>query len=124
MKVLVLDDMEIRHTVFQTYHDNIVSVYTVEEFEEALKKDEYVQIFLDHDLGPGSNGKNGRDAVEVIGRVLKPDPKLEVVVHSSNSYAGGLMVNRLWELGFTSAYYKDFLNLMTNMRFESREQDE
>lgn len=121
LRILVLDDDDIRHEWFKEYFKDfeVQHVYTVNGTITALISDpQYDFVFLDHDLNdnqytsvkridgdniPGFVGPcrvelTGVDVAEFIARILEPGkrPK-EVVVHSWNPPGAEKMIGILRE---------------------------
>lgn len=84
MRVLVLDDEEIRHTAIRAKLPNSeqVHVYTAEEAIEALDHQERFDIaFLDHDLGTVCTG---REVTRLITELPWYHRPTTVIIHSVN----------------------------------------
>ena len=107
MKVLFVDDMQIRFDRFQEKFkdecNEITYASTVEVAIDALKKEKFDCIFLDHDLGGQyfvPSGKNtGYEIAEWIGNNM--DYKPIIIIHSMNPIGGVNMHRILQETGFS-----------------------
>jgi CheY-like chemotaxis protein len=105
MRILVLDDEEVRHDAFslRLLGNEVVHVWNLEQIQQKLKaEDAFDLIYLDHDLGEEADG---RDVVNFIVRELPQQqwPK-EVIVHSWNFYAANQMVQTLKDAGIKASY--------------------
>lgn len=105
-KILFLDDMDTRHFSFMKYASgmDVTYVWTADEAIDALKKTEFTQVFLDHDLseedimvkvGEKSKVKTGMDVVDFI-VTMEKQPQ-SIVIHSHNPPASTEMFSRLNE---------------------------
>lgn len=111
MRILVLDDDDVRHERFKDYFrgHEVSHVYTVDGAITALIGDPVFDFaFLDHDLNDyhhkslhndGGYGKvelNGVDVASFIARILDVEKRpREVVVHSWNPAGARSMINIL-----------------------------
>ncbi len=102
MKILFLDDMEVRHSKFRNFcgQHNIFHVYTVEEAILALKKESPFNIvYLDHDLGGGiylpSDDNSGYAVAKYISLMNKEKIPEKVVIHSWNEKGAAKMMDIL-----------------------------
>lgn len=96
MKILVVEDMEVRNTWFRQHFigTNIDFAYTVDQAKVFLDETEYDTIFLDHDLSDDHYAMIGRfDNTELVGTGAdaakyivkkKSSPKAQIIVHSLN----------------------------------------
>lgn len=115
MRILVLDDDEIRHEQFRDNlkEHSVVHVYTAEEAGEALAKEKFDLVYLDHDLqdfqnnpsGYGVVEQTGMDVARYIARYLAPQKHpSKVIVHSWNVSGGPRMVSVLRDAGISAVY--------------------
>ncbi len=116
MKILVVDDQEVRHNKIQSlcmnYFDKPLSIwcsYTVESAIKFLKQTEFDVIFLDHDLGiaiyQDSNEPN--TGYQVAKFIVEAGIKTnEIIVHSMN-YPGAMNILSI----LPQAKYVPFINL-------------
>lgn len=89
MKILFLDDMEIRHESFKKCFpdDEVISVKTAKEAIELLEKDlKWDLICLDHDLGdrvfvPSEDENTGYQVAKFLS---DKDIKCTIMIHSCN----------------------------------------
>lgn len=105
--VLFLDDASWRHDEFQRISDHLEDVYvtmtcTAQGAIEALKSEEFDQVFLDHDLAlvdsmvPPDGSSTEPTGMDVVRHILDMQrPPKEVIVHSMNGPAAEMMVSRL-----------------------------
>lgn len=101
---LVLDDEKYRLEAFEARFGKNGTVYVKDAWsakksiEDTFKFDE---MYLDHDLGPGGDG---RDVIDVI--VALPDDRVPnyVYVHSMNNVAGMQMIRMLKDRGIPCIY--------------------
>ena len=128
MRILVLDDDDVRHEYFarQFANHDILHVHTYSECLNALlNNDWYDVVFLDHDLNdhgyrsvaderanyfqrsltrfsrPGL--LDGRDVVEDMVKMLPPEKvPSQVVVHSWNDAGGAEMMSMLNDAGYNA----------------------
>lgn len=112
MKILILDDDEVRHERFKIHLFNfeVVHAHTYDQFLELVGKERFDAIFLDHDLEfeekaatvIESRYANGMDAARHVAALPeKLRPEL-VVVHSWNMYAASRMMDVLLEAKYVS----------------------
>lgn len=89
MKILILDDDQIRHDFFNRalFGENITNVYTADQCIDVLRNEKFDIAFLDHDLGGqvmvGSGPKTGYQ----VACFLEMTPHLKpprVIIHSLN----------------------------------------
>lgn len=109
MKVLFVDDMDERHRAFEAPlagKVDIVFAHTAAGAIDALNREAFDQVFLDHDMSEEDI------MIEVGGRSVEPtgmavvehllsmaDPPKNIVVHSMNEPAAREMERRLVESG-------------------------
>ncbi len=118
MRVLVLDDDDIRHEQFKVNlegHD-VVHVHTVEEAGNALAAEKFDLVYLDHDLndhgyeskGDTSYGRReltGFEVARYIAQYLAPQKHpTKVIVHSWNPPGARMMVAVLRDVGIPVTY--------------------
>lgn len=115
MRILVLDDDEIRHEQFRDNlkEHSVVHVYTAEEAGAALGAEKFDLAYLDHDLqdfqnnpsGYGVIEQTGFDVARFIARYLAPQKRPDkVIVHSWNPGGAIRMVKELRENGLVAVY--------------------
>lgn len=105
MEVLVLDDREERHKVLiPLLEDNqcgVTSAYTVKEATEALSKNSYDLVFLDHDLGGQEMVKStfddpGDTGMAVVKHIIDNNINTGLIIcHSLNQPARSNMCSKL-----------------------------
>ena len=117
MKILILDDLKVRHDTFEkmyTGHE-VVSVYRFSEFAAQIKDQKWDLIHLDHDLGEAENADyridgwgsrrdyTGYDASWRLVLTCEMNPELmpdRVIVHSVNPTGAKRMLDELMHAGF------------------------
>ena len=100
MKILILDDDESRHRIFNenlNYPGNFVeNVYTAKECIDKLKEETWDICFLDHDLGGkvyvNSGEGTGWEVAKWLSENLDKKPDT-VIIHSYNPGGASLMQN-------------------------------
>lgn len=118
MKILILDDDDVRHEWFarELGNNELVHIHTFDEFVETLNKDSFDVIFLDHDLND-----HGYKSVEIFGMPYSRPTELtgldaaehmtnlpsskrpdKVIVHSWNPGGARLMMDTLKKAGFNA----------------------
>jgi CheY-like chemotaxis protein len=106
MRILVLDDDQIRHDAFHrkySEYNDLTHAYTVGEAIEAMRNEYFDQATLDHDLGEGN--LDGYDfIVDMLGKIEPERWPREIFVHSRNTVGGLRMTERLRDAGITSRY--------------------
>lgn len=110
MKILFLDDDELRHTYAAQAligHD-VHHVRTVPEALASLAEHEFDVAMLDHDLGgtqyAPSDEESGYQVAVAIAERVTPAPR-RVVVHSYNQPGAARMVTALRGGGVQSAWF-------------------
>jgi CheY-like chemotaxis protein len=112
MKLLFLDDSQMRHNAFQrslrgTGHQ-ITAVMSADDACDAMKKTAFDVVFLDRDLndfdgagsGPGGDESTGEDVAQwMVDSPHAKQPK-QVVVHSVNPVGGPAILQILSAAGF------------------------
>lgn len=109
MKILFLDDDQIRHDelilILGAKHE-LVRVYHAVDAIDKLKTDQYDLVMLDHDLGLiydedgiADEGPDGRVVVRWMIENMK-DNRPPVIVHSWNNQRAPEMEKLLGEAGF------------------------
>ena len=80
IKILIVDDEEIRHEMFRKKYPmfDITSVYNSSDAIKLLSKNKYNTIFLDHDLGGDDTG------VKVAEFIDRAHIRSFIIVHSMN----------------------------------------
>jgi CheY-like chemotaxis protein len=89
MKILVLDDAEIRLKAFRQklIGHEVVTVMTASEAIEQLNSNSFQAVCLDHDLGDKHMVPSGKDTGYEVAQWLKNNPEKQpatIVVHSFN----------------------------------------
>ena len=101
MKILILDDMILRHdtfnSIFKSPNFELVNVYNVNQAVKALKESEFDFIFLDHDLG--ENTPDGRYFANWISNQEKKF-KGKIIIHSFNPIGAKNMFDILTAVGY------------------------
>ena len=109
MRILFLDDMEIRHEginkIFPNY--KIDHAYTAEEAVFYLSSRKYDLVYLDHDLNDEHYGqepshaqeKTGFDVAVFISQMDKDDRPTQVIIHSWNPVGAERMKLQMHGLG-------------------------
>lgn len=105
MKILFLDDERWRHELMDRRHaDDIVQhVYTIHQFKNALAKERFDVVSLDHDLVPSDltyDCETGMDAVRHLVSMPRELVPPRIIVHSWNARAAGEMMTALRDAGF------------------------
>ena len=106
-KVLFLDDVSTRIRNFSRKYPFADIVKTADKCIEAIKSKRYDIVQLDHDLGgeawvDSSRADTGMEVVRFI-EEHKPDIG-KIIVHSWNTSAGPVMVDRLIRAGYPAIY--------------------
>jgi hypothetical protein len=115
MKILVLDDMPVRHAAFAKYFasEAVTHVYTYDEARLAMEATTFDVAYLDHDLNDYSPGASmygrqeltGEDVARYIAKTLSPGNRpLEVIIHSWNPEGARNMLNILRDIGVKVSY--------------------
>lgn len=113
MRILVLDDMKVRHEAFVRFYEghDVVSTFTYRQFLICLNTQEWDLIHLDHDLGDDRDadwyvdgwGKkreyNGMHAAMRICELDESKRPKQVIVHSVNNVGAPGMVQMLRKAG-------------------------
>ena len=108
MRILVLDDMEVRHDGFKCRYagHDISHAYDVESAIFCLKyKDKYELVCLDHDLsfqhyeGSVHGEGTGFEVAKFISEMPKEDLPTQVIIHSWNPVGAERMYKQLQGLG-------------------------
>lgn len=111
MKILILDDNTVRHDAYKKKFnlpmDELTHVYTVGECIDALQKDNYDLICLDHDLGGEEMVKSGDGTgYEVAEWIAKNLPRENLpfafYLHSLNPSGRKNMYYVLFDAGITN----------------------
>lgn len=90
MKILILDDREIRHEYFRNKWGKfeLTHVYTAKECIEKLENNNYDLITLDHDLGDEEMVESGPNTGYEVAKWLAQHPEKQpgwIYLHSLNS---------------------------------------
>lgn len=117
MKILILDDNVFRHKQFRQNHslNNILThTYTVKECIDALQKDIYDCVCLDHDLGGEEMVKSGEgtgyEVAEWIAKSLPRENLPSVIyLHSLNPNGRNNMQGVLNDAGIFNVVQFPFL---------------
>lgn len=122
LRVLFLDDDEMRHDIFSSYHaDERVRLHQVRTAKQAItaitELPKFDFIFLDHDLNNEHyNGQGyefpgtGMDVVDYLcsDRMDMDKRPGAIIIHSWNWYRAVEMEKRLKEAGFPDVRQKEF----------------
>ena len=105
MKILFLDDDHERHDSFERLHpyDDVVHAFTFAQFKEAIVRDYFDVMHLDHDLNdfaPYDDNEyryefTGVDAANHINTLPDETQPTAVIIHSHNPDGAGLMYHIL-----------------------------
>lgn len=119
MKILFLDDDDLRHELFAEWMEGheVVHAHSIGEFLAALGNHTFDEVWLDHDLNdfalqyqsvdPTDNRRlTGNDACHILAAVATYKPK--VVIHSWNNLGAENMLGSLKCHGFSDIVVKDF----------------
>lgn len=114
MKILILDDLDVRHVAFAKIYaeHEVTSVYVYDDFLVKINECKWDLIHLDHDLGDfvscastyvdgwgnicDYNGQHAAMRVCELDDAMKPD---NVIVHSVNPYGARVMVQMIKNAG-------------------------
>lgn len=107
MRVLILDDMDVRHDKISRMHldDKVDHAYTAEEATYFLNTYKYQLVYLDHDLAAEhyvdgkSEESTGFDVAMHIHGMSKSDLPDQVIIHSWNPVGAERMYDQLKDLG-------------------------
>lgn len=109
MRILFLDDMEVRHEGINKIITNgkIDHAYTVEEAKFYLNMHKYDLVFLDHDLSASHYGaevsaiqeETGFDVALFISEMDEDSLPTQVIIHSWNPAGAERMHKQLQGLG-------------------------
>jgi hypothetical protein len=107
MRILVLDDMEVRHDGFDHRHPEhkIDHAYNVEEALFYLRTHVYELVYLDHDLAPEhyidapSEEATGYDIAVYISKMFPAHRPSQIIIHSWNPVGAERMYKQLQGLG-------------------------
>lgn len=109
MKILFLDDEEIRHKRFEKYlagrvgEYNLSHVYTAEQAIKELKAATiggwFDEIWLDHDLG-AADKESGMKVVNYLCENTEHKYDGEIFIHSMNPICSKEMMLRLRDAGY------------------------
>lgn len=109
MRILVLDDMEVRHDGFnRRFKDHKIDhAYTVEEAVFYLNLRKYDLVCLDHDLedihysqqSTNAQERTGFDVAVFISEMNKDGLPTQIIIHSWNPIGAERMYNQLQGLG-------------------------
>jgi CheY-like chemotaxis protein len=106
-RILILDDMQVRHDAYARMYigNDFTHVYTADEAIAALQGDRFNAVFLDRDLDDHATmgltplEKTGEDVVDYM-LTMPVGLRPLVVVHSWNTTAAIRMHDRLRDAGF------------------------
>jgi len=107
MRVLILDDMDVRHDKIGRLHldDKVDHAYTAEEAIYFLSTYKYQLVYLDHDLAAEhyidgrSEEATGFEIAMYIYGMPEDDLPDQVIIHSWNPVGAERMYNQLKGLG-------------------------
>jgi len=118
-RILILDDCNLRHGLFQEYLDGAVRlqhVHTSDQALAALQTDTYDWVFLDHDLdmsyGLGRTGSGTELVDQMVSLGVPLNRSTHYIIHSFNPDRAKYMYNTLAAAGFnvhrcTGAWMED-----------------
>jgi len=119
MNILILDDDENRHQIFDKIYKNhnVTHVHGFASCIEALKQGDWDLVHLDHDLGIEVENPDmkvdgwgraveytGLDVVRWLADRLDYDLVKKIIVHSMNPPGGFRMYGELADAGFDVTY--------------------
>jgi CheY-like chemotaxis protein len=89
MKILILEDNPARHKIFKQafFNHTLCIVETSKDAIEALKKEDFEAIFLDHDLGGQQMVESGPNTGYEVAKWLEENPEHScnnIIIHSLN----------------------------------------
>lgn len=102
MKILILDDDEMRHKHFKKelcFHD-LTHVYTSKECIQKLSEETFDCVFLDHDLGGQQMVESGENTGYEVCLWLRDNPDKrpkQIIIHTMNPVGRQNMLNVLPE---------------------------
>jgi DNA-binding NarL/FixJ family response regulator len=96
MRVLFLDDEELRHRAVKRFNPRFTHTYTARQAIEALAASRYEVCFLDHDLG---GPETGHDVARWLAQQEPTNRPSRVFVHSMNPVGVARMVRTLTDAG-------------------------
>jgi hypothetical protein len=110
MRILILDDVEHRHNVFDDIYQGheVIHAYTYSDFWEKLVEGIWDLIHLDHDLGDAVNADTYVDGWGYVReyngghaamRVCEMDNPPKVIIHSVNPVGSKTMFQMLERRG-------------------------
>jgi hypothetical protein len=119
MKILFLDDEEMRHRLVRRHTMRFTHVHTAQQAIEAMQAQRFDVVFLDHDLAPshyvslqqaqagvwGSELGGQPTGYEVVRWMVKQDPATvpaHTIIHSMNPAGADRMVSALHQAGLTA----------------------
>ena len=123
MRVLHLDDDDLRHELFMEWHahagDTSVAVHDLDEFAAAINRERFDIVYLDHDLNDfqytsgfadmyGWKQQNGVDAATLLATLPEDQRPATVVIHSWNPEGAKRMARVLEEAGFENVIIEEF----------------
>ena len=99
MRVLILDDMQVRHDAFaKIFSDHtVVHCLNYSDYLVAVR-DGFDVVCLDHDIN--EEQRNGVDAADQLVWATKGKTLPRVIVHSTNMVGAAKMVAMLRDAGF------------------------
>ncbi len=123
MKILFLDDDDLRHELFaeqaksgghQAFH-----AHSIGEFDGLVDLHDFDEVWLDHDLNDfqydsltadmyGEGELDGRAAAHTLKNLLPERRPKKVVIHSWNPTGAERMAEILREGGFTDVFIEEF----------------
>ena len=108
MRVLILDDMDVRHDKIGRLHldDKVDNAYTADEAIHFLNTYKYDLVYLDHDLAPehyisdqAVAERNGNFVATYIRNMHEDKLPIQIIIHSWNPVGAERMYNQLKDLG-------------------------
>ena len=94
MKVLFLDDEEVRFDIVKAFFEDLTWVKNSNEAIKELNAKKYDLVFLDHDLGYYDNSVPVAKELIKLPTALMPD---KIVVHSLNTVGARNLIDILLE---------------------------
>jgi len=97
MKILILDDREVRHEFFKSefkYKATLIHVYTAKDCISALENFNFDAVYLDHDLNGGAFEPSDSESGYAVAQWIALNPHRKpptVVIHSLNREGVSLM---------------------------------
>lgn len=112
MRILILDDIQHRHNVFDKIYDNhdVIHAYYYFDFCDSLQNGKYDLIHLDHDLGDfvdnpntyidGWGGIREYNGYHAARKIVEMEVHARVIVHSVNPAGAQNIIAYLKHYGY------------------------